>query len=297
MTKVLITGTHSFVGNNFRKYSKFSDIEEISLFENKPEEIEFDRFDVVLHLAAIVHQSKDTPESEYFRVNRDLCLRVAEQSKKSGIKHFIFLSTVKVYGEHYTGTWLRNENSNCNPEDAYGKSKLEAEKGLKKLEDSEFRVSIIRTPLVYGEGVKANMLSLTKLVDILPLLPLGNLKNKRNFTFAGNLVGYIDRIIEKNASGTFIAMDENAISTSELLSMISKYLGKRTVLFRLPSLFVKIAGLVYPEIIERLYGSLEFENLKTKAALSYRPPFTTEEGIKKMVLYYLENKRKERHSY
>lgn len=90
MTKVLITGANSFVGTNFQFFSKYKDVEEISLFENKPEDINFGKYDVVLHLAAIVHQSKKIPESEYFNVNRDLCLRVAKNAKKAGIKQFVF---------------------------------------------------------------------------------------------------------------------------------------------------------------------------------------------------------------
>ena len=138
MTKVLITGANSFVGTNFRKFSQYTDIEEISLFDTRPEDIEFSKYDVVLHLAAIVHQSKKIAEAEYFRVNRDLCLRVAEQAKKRGIRQFVFLSTLKVYGEFVNGSELRNEDSECFPDDAYGKSKYSAEIGLKKLEDETF---------------------------------------------------------------------------------------------------------------------------------------------------------------
>ena len=290
MAKVLITGANSFIGSNFRKYSHYNDVDEISLRENRPENIDFSRYDVVLHLAAIVHQSKKIPESEYFKVNRDLCLQVAEYAKKAGIKQFVFLSTCKVYGDFVSGSELWNENSECFPDDAYSRSKYEAEIGLKKIEDDNFTVSIIRTPLVYGEGVKANMISLVKLVDPFPILPLRKIKNKKNFTYSENIVGFIDRIIEKRASGIFIAKDENAISTSELIIILSKYLGKKTVLFKLPDILIKIGTFFIPRIFDRLYGSQEFDNSKTKMELNYKPPFSTEEGIKKMILSY--NNRK-----
>src|SRR5450759_613844 len=168
MAKVLITGANSFVGTNFRKYSRYKDVDEISLHETKPEDINFVEYDVVLHLAAIVHQSKKIPESEYFHVNRDLCLRTAESAKKTGIKQFVFLSTLKVYGDFVQNSELRNENSKCFPDDAYGRSKYEAEIVLKKLEDVDFTISIIRLPVVYGEGVGANMLSIVKLIESFP---------------------------------------------------------------------------------------------------------------------------------
>ena len=286
MTKVLITGANSFVGTNFRKFSQYEDIEEISLYENRPEDIDFGKYDVVLHLAAIVHQSKSIPESEYFSINRDLCLRVAEHAKKAGIKQFVFLSTVKVYGEFVPKFGLCNENSKCIPDDAYGRSKYEAEIGLNKLEDDNFTVSIIRTPLVYGEGVRANMIFIVKLVDSFPLLPFGKIYNKRNFTYTENLVGFIDQIIKKRASGIFIAMDENAISTTELVNYLSKFLEKKVTLFKLPQIFIRIGTFFIPGIFDRLYGSLEFDNTKTKRELNFEPPFSTEEGIKKMVISY-----------
>lgn len=291
MTKVLITGANSFVGTNFRKFSQYTDIEEVSLFDTRPEDIEFSKYDVVLHLAAIVHQSKKIAEAEYFRVNRDLCLRVAEQGKKRGIRQFVFLSTLKVYGEYVNGSELRDEDSECFPDDAYGKSKYSAEIGLKNLEDKHFIVSIIRTPLVYGEGVKANMNSLIRLIEILPLLPFRSVNNKRNFTFTENLVGYIDKIIERKSSGIFIAMDEYALSTTELVLYLSKYLGEKVRLFRLPLIFIHIGTFLIPSYFERLYGSLEFDNSKTKKELNFKPPFSSEEGLRRMIYYYLESKK------
>ena len=292
MKKVLITGANSFVGANFRKYSQYTDADEISLLDKKPEEIEFERYDIVLHVAAIVHQTKKIPESEYFRVNCELCLSVAERSKAAGIKQFIYLSTLKVYGEKNQYSQLRNEESECLPNDAYGKSKYAAEIGLQKMASTDFIVSIVRTPVVYGEGVKANMINLTRLIDKFSVLPFAKIENRRNFTFAGNLIGFIDKIIEKNAFGVFIAMDEKAVSTTELVRYISKHLGKKVFLFKLPRLCLRAGQLFIPDILDRLYGTEEFENKKTKEKLNYSPAFSTDEGIKEMVLFYERLKKK-----
>lgn len=291
MTKILITGAKSFVGKNFICSSKFKDVEEISLFDNKPEEINFSCVDVIIHLAAIVHQSKKISESEYFKINRDLCLSVATCAKKAGVKQFVFLSTVKVYGEIISGSVPLTEDSPCTPVDSYGKSKHEAELALQQLGDTDFIVSIIRTPLVYGDGVKANMLSMLKLVEKFPILPFGRVENKRSFTFVENLVGFIDRIIEKRAPGTFIAMDENPISTTELVEYISKYFEKKTYLFRPSFIIMRIGALIFSAIYNRLYGSLVFDNCKTLEILNFKPPYTSEVGIKKMVLAYKKNKK------
>lgn len=296
MVKVLITGSNSFIGTNFRKFSHYKDVDEISLALNIPEVIEFGKYDVVLHLAAIVHQSKKIPDSVYYKVNRDLCLKVAEQAKKNGVKQFVFLSTLKVYGENFSGKNLRDESSECFPDDAYGKSKHEAEIGLKKLEDEHFVVSIIRTPLVYGDGVKANMLKIIKLIDSFPVLPFTKVNNKRNYTYTENLVGFIDRIIDTKASGIFIAMDKDSISTTELVNYLAESLGKKVKLFKLPGFFIKLCTLLAPGVFSRLFGSSEFDNSKTLASLKYQPPFSTKEGIKRMIASYkgLRNVRLEK---
>ena len=286
MTKVLITGADSFVGRNYIKYSNNKKVDEVSLIDTKPEEVDFSGCDAILHLVAIVHQSKKINEKEYYKVNTDLCLRTARKVKKSGVKQFVFVSTVKVYGKYLPGAGPWNESSICEPEDAYGKSKYAAEIALKKLEDENFAVSIVRTPLVYGEDVKANMLSIIKLVERFPVLPLGNVDNKRSFTSVENLVAFIDRIIEKKASGVFIAKDEKELSTTELVNYISKYLDKKLLLISIPKIVIKICMFIYPKKISRLYGSFEMENSMTLEQLDFKPPLSIEEGIKKMILAY-----------
>jgi UDP-glucose 4-epimerase len=291
MVRILITGSNSFIGKNFIQHSKNRNVEEISLFDTKPEDINFSRYDIIIHLVAIVHQSKRIHENQYYKINRDLCLRIAEHAKKAGVKQFIFMSTVKVYGEFIPDSGPWNEDSLCFPEDSYGKSKYEAELALRQMEDSGFIVSIIRTPLVYGAGVKANMLSILRLVDKFPILPLAKINNIRSFTSAENLVAFIDRIIEKKASGIFIAMDGKPLSTTDLINYISRFLDKKVLLFGMPDIFVRIGTLLIPKIFDRLYGSFEMDNSATLKTLDFKPLFTTEQGIEKMVLAYKDKKR------
>jgi UDP-glucose 4-epimerase len=286
MTKILIVGTNSFVGMNFINYSKFKNVDEISLFENRPVDIDFGKYDVVIHLVAIVHQARKFSEEEYFMINKDLCLEVAKYAKKAYVKQFVFLSTVKVYGKFIANSEPWNEYSKCLPDDFYAKSKYEAEKALKELEDRYFIISVIRTPLVYGEGVRANMLNIMKFINNYSILPFKNVQNRRHYTSAENLVAFIDRIIEKRASGIFIAMDGNAISTTALAKMISESLGKTILLFKIPDPIIRIGMSIIPRIFERLYGSFEMDNSKTLEILDFKPPVSITEGIKKMVDYF-----------
>jgi UDP-glucose 4-epimerase len=197
-----------------------------------------------------------------------------------------------VYGESNSQTGPLIESSPCNPIDFYGKSKLEAEVELRNLEDDKFIVSIIRTPLVYGIGVKANMLSIMKLTDKVPVLPFRNVNNKRCYTFVENLVAYIDCIVQKRASGIFLAMDQEPVSTTTLVTLISKYLQKKRVLIKIPDTLMRIAHLIVPGIVDRLFNSFEMNNNKTLELLDFKIPYSTEEGIAKMVASYKESKIK-----
>jgi len=290
MSKILITGANSFVGKNYQQYSNNDTIDEVSLWEHEPEAIHYKGYDAILHLVAIVHQTKTIPEKEYFYVNRDLAVRTAKAAKAAGVRQFVFMSTVKVYGAFNPEEGVWNEESVCEPEDAYGKSKYAAELALKKLEDQHFTVSVIRTPLVYGQDVRSNMLSLIKLVEKFPVLPLGKIKNKRSFTSAQNLVAFIDRIIEKKASGVFIAKDEKDLSTTELVILLSNYLDKRVRLIHIPEFLITLSKKVYPRVFDRLYGSFFLENEKTLKQLDFKPPLSIEEGLEKMIESYQKKK-------
>lgn len=290
MSKILITGANSFVGKNYQQYSNNDTIDEVSLLEQEPEAINYKGYDAILHLVAIVHQTKTISEEEYFHVNRDLAVRTAKAAKAAGVRQFVFLSTVKVYGSFNPEKGVWNEESICEPEDAYGKSKYAAELALKKLEDEHFTVSVIRTPLVYGQDVRANMLSLIKLVEKFTVLPLGKIDNKRSFTSAQNLVAFIDRVIEKKTSGVFIAKDEKDLSTTELVTLLSNYLDKKVRLIPIPKFLIALSKKVYPKIFDRLYGSFFLENEKTLKQLGFKPPLSVEEGLEKMIESYQEKK-------
>lgn len=284
---LLITGSSGFVGTNFINYSTDFKIYGVDLIKTSIDEIDFRNIDAVLHLAAVVHQMGGAPDELYFKINRDLAYEVARRAKNCGVKQFVFMSTAKVFGESTSSKGAWDENSVCTPMDAYGKSKYEAEKLIRGLDGENFKVAIVRSPLVYGVGVKANMYNLVKLVNNCPILPLAKIKNKRSFVFVKNLTSLLKHIIETQSSGIFIAGDTESLSTSKLVTLIAKALNKRVYLFCLPKFIVDFIKYFKPSIIDRLYGSLELDNSKTNKQLKYIPPYTTEEGIKEMVEWYL----------
>jgi UDP-glucose 4-epimerase len=207
---LLITGSNGFVGNYFiNKYKNKYDIKTFSFLKDDINSLDCSDVDVVFHLSALVHQMGGASKEEYERVNVTQTLQLAKKAKECGVKQFVFMSTVKVYGEETESVYT--EKSICNPEDEYGKSKLKAEFELQRLEDKDFKVSIIRTPIIYGYGVKANIKNLVNLLSKVSLLPFGKIENKRSMVYIGNLCHLVDVVIEQQKSGIFLASDDEPL--------------------------------------------------------------------------------------
>lgn len=248
--------------------------------------------DVVIHLAARVHQMNDSsnnPWEEYEKVNIYLTKMISEAAVKNGVKHFIYMSSVKVNGEESNIAY--NEKSIPNPVDDYGKSKYIAEQNLKEVSiKSSMKISIIRPPLVYGEGVKANFLSLVKLVDSSIPLPFKHMKNKRSMIYVGNLSDSVCHIIEhvKKEYNIYMVADENPISTEQLVLEISKALNRKSHLFPVPTSFFNLVGLITRKSMEvqRLVGSLHIETKLIQDELDWQPKYTMQEGLLKTLESY-----------
>lgn len=281
MSKLLITGSNGFIGNYFiNNYKSKYNIKTFSFLKDDINNLNCGDIDIVFHLSALVHQMGGASASEYEKINVIQTTELAKKAKESGIKHFVFMSTVKVYGEETNSKYT--ENTVCNPEDDYGKSKLKAEQELQKLEDENFKISIIRTPIVYGYGVKANIKNLINLVNKVPVLPFGKIKNKRSMVYIRNLCHLVDEIIIQKKSGIFLACDDEPLSTSKLIDLIAKNLAKKTYLIKIP-FFESLLKILKPSFHKRLYGSLEIDNTITKEKLNLKNPYSVEDGIKLMI--------------
>lgn len=285
---LMITGASGFIGTNFiERYKEKYNIVPVDLLKIKPEEIEFKDVDTVLHLAALVHQMNGAPREKYFEVNTELTKKIAEAAKKNKVKHFVFYSTVKVYGydgDLYDHNFILNEYSPCNPtNDPYGESKWEAEKILREMESDDFIVSVIRPPMVYGKGVKGNMENLIKLVKKLPILPFNYTKNRRSFVNIDSLLHLTSLVIDKEKEGIFLPLDEKPLSLKEMIEGIEEGLKIKRIKIPMIEPFFWILTKIKPNIMVRLYGSLQFDNSETKEKLEYVPLVSYEEGIKNML--------------
>jgi nucleoside-diphosphate-sugar epimerase len=288
---ILLTGASGFIGQQFVIYNadKYQ-IKTVSLRNKRIEEIDFAGVDTIVHSAGIAHQMSKVDDSIYFDINTTLTKNFALAAKKAGVAHFIFLSTIKVYGEHQN--IVLQENSPCEPlNDPYGQSKLEAEIFLQSIENEQFKVSIVRPPLVYGPHVKGNLIRFLKLADNGNPLPFAHVHNRRSMVFLDNLIELINAIVDKKVSGIFLATDEKPISTTYLISEIRKNLNRPLRLFNIPPIVKWGIKKLKPEMYIRLFASLEMDANNTFKKLQFRPPFTAEIGIRAMVKSYLDEKK------
>jgi UDP-glucose 4-epimerase len=280
MYKIVLTGSLGFIGNYFQDtYKNKYNIKNFSFRDDNIDTLNLQNIDIIIHLSALVHQMNRASSEEYEKVNVTQTIDLAKKAKKNGVNHFIFMSTVAVHGIE-VGTI--QEDSNCNPITDYGKSKLKAEKQLLKLVDNNFKVSIIRPPIVNGYNAPGNMKSLIKLVNKLPILPFASINNKRSMVYVGNLCHLIDEIIIQQKEGIFLASDDKPLSTTKLIKLISKKLDKKVYLIKIP-FFQSLLKLVKPSFHKRLYESLEVDNSKTKEMLNLINKYSVEDGIKYMI--------------
>ncbi len=278
---ILLTGSSGFLGTYFlQNYSSKYTMKTFSFLQDNFQTLDIENINTVIHLSALVHQMGGASVEEYEKINVIQTLLLAKKAKESGVSHFIFMSSVKVYGEESQTVYT--ENSACKPEDDYGKSKLKAERELQKLEDASFKISIIRTPIVYGYGVKANIKNLINLVKKISLLPFGAIQNKRSMVYIGNLCHLLDVVIEQQKEGIFLASDDEVVSTTKLIELIAKNLDKKITFIQIP-FFKQLLKLVKPSFYKRLYESLEVDTTQTKKILGFKNLYTLQEGISFMI--------------
>ena len=286
--RLLLTGATGFIGSSF--YSNYHDKFEIETFSFQKDlnTLSINNIDTLVHLSALVHQMDGASAEAYNEVNVIKSVALAKKAKDTGVKHFIFMSSVKVYGEESDTPY--SEITPCLPKDPYGESKLEAENALLSLDDMTFKVTIIRTPVVYGEGVKANILKLIGLTDKYSYLPFGRIENRRSIVYIENLTHLISEIIIQKKEGIFLASDDHAVSTTHFIRSIAKALNKKIFLF--PCHILKqTLKFLKPALYQRLYESLFVDNTYTRTQLNLRNPYTAQEGIEKMIKWYKAQKK------
>lgn len=260
MKKILITGANSYIGESFEKYinENFSgqyEIDTVDMIDGTWREKSFKGYDAVFHVAGIAHQ-KETKENAplYYKVNHELAVKTAKKAKNEGVKQFIFLSTMSVYG---LTTGIITKDTMPAPNTNYGRSKLEAEKRIGALADDDFKVCTLRPPMVYGEGCKGNYQTVVKIVDKFPFFP--NVNNRRSMIHVDNLAGFVKMAIDEELSGLYFPQNKKYMNTKYLAKHIAKQKGKK-LYFSFLAGFAVLVFRPFVPMLQKAFGNLVYKN-------------------------------------
>lgn len=257
--KILLTGASGFIGSRLQEVWKNpAELVPVSLRngDGNLASINWTEIKAVIHLGGLAHQTGSIREEEFIQANETLTKQLAHASKQNGVSTFIFLSTIKVFGNHIDTIPKANTPK---ADDAYGQSKFNAELALQEISDQNFQVAIIRPPLVVGPRVKGNLQSLMKLLKKPIPLPLGGIHNRRSMLSLDGLIQVIQDLAVKPKNGIFHVSNQ-PISTTDLAETIRSTMGfKSPRLFVLPSFIRKIIRSLNPAMYQRLFGDLVVE--------------------------------------
>lgn len=262
--------------------------------------LSLDDLQVVVHAAARVHVMSETAVdalTEFRKVNVEGTLRLAQRAAESGVKRFIFISSIKVNGESTLPGKPFKADDRPAPVDPYGVSKNEAEEALKQLgHETGMEVVIIRPPLVYGPGVKANFLSMLSWLNKGIPLPLGAIRNQRSIVAIGNLVDLIVTCIDHPAAAneTFLVSDGEDLSTTQLLRCLAQALGKDARLVPIPEGLLKLAASILGKqaVAQRICGSLQVDISKNRELLGWTPLVNKNQAMRQTASHYLDKQTK-----
>jgi len=263
MKKILVTGKNSYVGSSIENWLLKSSgnykIDTIDMEDSSWIEHDFSKYDIVFHVAGIAHVSSDPSKKElYYKVNRDLTIETAKKAKNEGVKQFIFMSSIIVYGasSQINNERIIHELTKPEPQDFYGDSKLQAEEGLEELRDDNFKVVILRPPMIYGKDSKGNYPKLAKLARYTPIFP--DIDNKRSMLHIDNLSEFVRLMIENEEDGLFFPQNKEYVSTKILVKEIASVYNHKIIFTKL---FNKILFLMSKKVnlINKVFGDLVYK--------------------------------------
>lgn len=259
MKHILITGAKSFVGTSIERFllahNNSTDsveplyiIDTVDTINNAWKQADYTKYDTVFHVAGIAHvDPKPEMAPLYYKINRDLAIEVAKYAKEHGVKQFIYMSSKIVYhaSKSLNGD-IVTKDTVPNPNDFYGDSKLQAEKGLKELACNTFKIAIIRPPMIYGPTGKGNLQRLAWLATKTPVFPAWH--NKRSMLAIDNLAEFVKQLIDREMEGIFYPQNKELVDTVDCIRYFAKLYGKKIWITRLLNPFVWLTSFFLPQI-------------------------------------------------
>lgn len=277
MKRILITGANSYIGTSFERYveENYPDdyqIDTVDMIDGSWKQKSFAGYDSVFHVAGIAHSDNGKINEEraklYYAVNTDLTVETAKKAKADGAKQFIFMSSAIVYGESAPigKTKIITRETPVSPANCYGDSKVQAENGIRPLNDDRFRVVVLRPPMIYGKGSKGNYPLLAKIAVKTPIFPY--VKNQRSMLYVENLCEFVRLMIENDEHGIFWPQNAEYSNTSELVKMIAAAHDKRMYLIKGFTWILKLMSSV-TGLINKAFGNLSYSEELSSYKHSY----------------------------
>lgn len=267
MKNILITGKNSYIGTSLENWlMRESDqykVDTVDMKDGSWKEKDFNLYDVVFHVAGIAH-IKETSDNQdlYYKVNRDLAYETALKAKQDGVEQFIFLSSMSVYGIE---NGVIDKSTPLEPNSAYGKSKIEAEELINKLQDDSFTVATLRPPMVYGKGCRGNYPRLVGLALKTPIFP--KVDNKRSMIYIDNLSEFVKHLIDNKSGGLFFPQNAEYVNTSEMVRLIAEAHEKKIVMTKL---FNPLLRLLNGSTVNKVFGDLVYDMSMSDYVSDYR---------------------------
>ena len=266
MKKILITGAGSYIGTYVEAYlNKWPEsyrVDTLDMIGDGWRDCSFRGYDAVLHVAGLVHQpkTKDDPAQAdlYDRVNHLLAVETARKAKSEGVGQFLFMSSASVYGlsAPVGKVVMITKDTPLRPVDNYGISKAKAEASLQTLQDVNFKLAILRPPMIYGKGCKGNYQTMAKLARKLPFFPW--VDNRRSMLYMENLAEFIRLLLDDAAEGIFCPQNNEYVNTSDMVSLIAHANGKNILLIRGFGWAIRLLRPV-TGIVDKAFGSLCYD--------------------------------------
>ncbi len=265
MKRILITGANSYVGTAFENYiQNFDDyeVDTIDMIDGSWRDKSFEGYDSVFHVAGIAHSDfgkiGEDRKQLYYSVNTELAIETAKKAKSEGVKQFVFMSSASVYGESAPigKSKVITKDTPLSPSNFYGDSKVKAENGLQLLEAEDFKLVILRPPMIYGEDCKGNYPTLSKFAKKLPMFPY--VKNERSMLYIGNLVEFIKLMIDNEEHGVFFPQNAEYTNTSEIVKTISKVNGKKICLVKGFGWALRLIS-NFTGLVNKAFGNLSYD--------------------------------------
>lgn len=286
ITKILITGANSYIGVSFENYVKaFPEyqIDTLDMINPKWADKDFSIYDSIFHVAGIAHSDNGKISKEkaelYYKINTELTEKVAKKAKIDGAKQFIYMSSMIVYGasSKIGREKIIDKDTVPNPQNAYGDSKLKAEKRILPMQSESFHVVVLRPPMIYGKGSKGNYPTLSKFAKKLPFFP--NITNKRSMLYIENLCEFVRLMVENKEKGIFMPQNKEYTNTSQMVEEIAKNSGKNIRLTRIFNPFLRLFSPVVG-VVDKVFGSLAYDEKLSEYVVDYQK-ISLKESIKR----------------